>query len=112
MERKKAITESPRIYTPAEMGTLIDTKTIMLNGSFLEDVLMRTPLKVGKATEVICPFCKRGNLKLNRIEPQYSGGPSPTPTTLHRTGDTYEFSCSGLDCAGRFSGTYTWMYID
>ena len=112
MEGKQVDVE-PRLICPLEkMGRLIYDKTIILKESFLTDVLMAASLQVGKATNVVCPFCQKGFLKLNQMEPIYSGGVHPRPAIKEHTGDTYEFICTGEDCKGKFEGTYIFKNID
>ena len=68
--------------------------------------------KINTITNVCCPFCDTGSLKLSRVKANYSGGANPLPPTKHHVGNSYEFRCSNEECDARFFGSYTWMHID
>ena len=67
---------------------------------------------IGQLSNVTCPFCKNGVLRLAKIEPIYSGGANPHPSTLHHVGNKLEYDCSNTVCDATFSGNYRWMWID
>ncbi len=67
---------------------------------------------IGQLSNVTCPFCKNGVLRLAKIEPIYSGGANPNPSTLHHVGNKLEYDCSNPVCDAIFSGDYRWMWID
>jgi len=108
-------------YPQAEMGYTIDAEEphkVFLHESFLEEKLKASGSNLGgfsggTVTNVGCPFCKKGSLKLEKIQPHYAGNPRVgIPSIMHHVGNSYEFVCSNSKCDGRFSGSYTWMYID
>lgn len=106
-------------YSVKEMGILIGEKIVHLFDSFIREKLGGSIFdaqaifeKKDSITKVGCPFCKEGFLKLEKVEPDYSGGPHAVPMTLHHVGNKYEYSCSNSNCPARFYGTHTWMYID
>jgi len=104
-------------YDVKEMGMLFYPNSIYLYNSFIRDKLnpgtLDTELrKEGEITNIGCPFCKNGFLKLITVKPRYSGGLGRVARTQHHTGNWYEYVCSNPDCSGKFSGEYTWMWID
>lgn len=117
---KQAGTEITHTYEVKEMGVLMGERAIFLFDSFIQEKLGRgsrldvqfVSREKDKTTKVGCPFCKKGLLKLDGVVPRYSGGPGSTPMIMHHVGNRYEYSCSSAGCGARFSGTYTWMYID
>lgn len=111
--------ELPQLYSIEEMGTThpLTPKTIYLHPSFVGNKLGGGSLvlleEVGRGTNIGCPFCREGRLKLAAVTPEYSGGPrSFPPSTMHHVGNKYEYRCSNPECEGRFVGTYIWMHID
>ncbi len=105
-------------YDVKEMGKLTSPNSIYLYNSFIRDklnpgILNTEPKKEGEITNIGCPFCKNGFLKLSTVKPKYSGGlRGGVAHTLHHTGNWYEYVCSNPNCNGRFAGEYTWMWID
>jgi len=105
-------------YPVKEMGIEIASHTIHLFESFIREKLSGGRLDAEpvfqeeRITKVGCPFCQKGFLKISKVTPQYSGGPSPVPMTMHHVGNRYEYICSNPECDAKFMGTYTWMYID
>ena len=66
----------------------------------------------GDITDVECPFCKEGRLKVLSVQPVYSGGARSVPVTQQHVGNQYAFVCSNDKCDGRFFGTHQWLWID
>ena len=115
MEEKQAKMDFTHTYPIERMGVLLRPhKMIHLFELFIREKMGASsldefsPEKV--ITEVGCPFCKKGLLKLTGIEPKYSGG-IPPPMPRH-VGNFYKYDCSNQKYGGKFFGTYTWMYID
>lgn len=65
---------------------------------------------VGKITEIFCPFCKKGHIRLKAVEPILSGRARDSGPKK-RVGNNYEFDCSE-NCGATFSGQTEWMKID
>lgn len=119
MEREQIAIDFKERYNVEQMGRLISPNTIYLFESFMEEklrvsggLLASLLSEEEKTTDVGCPFCQEGFLKLTKVKPQYSGGLSKVPTTKHHVGNEYEYVCSNPKCDGRFVGSYTWMHID
>lgn len=117
-EGKQVEMELSYTYPVEQMGALISPEilphTVHLSESFLRDklrvsgwlderrLLRKEPEEV---TNIGCPFCRKGSLKLIMVEPVYSGGLSPTPSSMRHVANKYEYVCSTDECDGRFSGT-------
>src|SRR3989344_5577610 len=108
-QEKQAEMSFAYTFSIEEMGILIPPTTINLSRKFLQDELgvMRFDAhpgwkEEGKVTHVGCPFCKQGFLKLEKVEPQYSGGMNPFPRTKKHVANEYEYICSNDKCNGRF----------
>lgn len=118
MEGKQLEIEFKERHTVEQMGRLISPNTIYLFESFMRKklrlwgLLDTTLSDEEKTTEVSCPFCQQGFLKLNKVKPEYNGGPGSAPTVKHHVGNRYEYLCSNPKCDGKFLGDYTWMHID
>lgn len=69
-------------------------------------------LKVGQASKVMCPFCKKGFLKLVAIEPQHGGGLRGRFGTQKHVGDDYYYGCVEGECRATFCYNITWEHID
>jgi len=99
-----------------EMGAFDDErKFVFLSEKFISEKLNpqqtyqnSTPNE--PPTNVICPFCREGRLKLKTVEPRYSGGPNNFVSKKDHVGNDYEYGCT--QCEASFKGSVTWMYID
>lgn len=117
-EGKQTEMEFPYVYDIKEMGVVVYEKLVHLFDSFLRDKLgasmldARSFFQKSEPTKVGCPFCKKGFLRLENVQPEYSGGPHPVPMNMRHVGNKYEYGCSNSECGARFFGTYTWMHID
>lgn len=121
-EEKQTEMELPYTYPVEEMGFLPVPQSlphlVSLSRSFLSEKLKasrfnRMPIREEKTmTKIGCPFCNNGSLKLVKVEPQYSGGMSPTPASMQHVGNGYEYVCSNDECDARFIGTFQWAWID
>jgi len=95
---------------PSRMGMLTGGKSLKLSSDFLRDSLRVRPsdteLDIGKLSNVLCPFCEKGILKLVSISPEYQ---IVFPQRYH-TGNSYVYECN-QECGGLFTGTYsnTWI---
>ena len=95
---------------PNRMGMVSGDKTIKLSKDFLRDSLRAkisdTEMEIGKLSNVLCPFCEKGVLKLVSIDPDYQ---MVFPQMYH-TGNHYVYECSE-ECGGLFTGDYsnTWI---
>jgi len=108
----------PRTFNPEQMGCVFPKdcgNKIRLNSSFMKKELGlggmddNSLFSPGQITEVLCPFCKQGSLKLKRIAPAYSDGGYGFGTVYH-IGNDYEFECSA-GCGADFFGNIQWMNI-
>ncbi|MBU2540105.1 hypothetical protein KJ786_03015 [Patescibacteria group bacterium] len=110
--------EFPKKFEPHEMGMVSPfgnrSKSIILYKDFLiKELDMGDPCddrSVGKVTEVFCPFCNKGHIRLTKIEPIFSRG-ARSYGNLKHVGNIYEFDCSE-NCGAYFSGSFEWMKID
>lgn len=110
----------PCTHSVGEMGILISPHTIYLHRLFLRDKLQPPIFGVGlgwhqqEITNIGCPFCREGFLKLEEVNPAYSGGPhpDPVPSSMHHIGNRCKYICSNDECDGIFVGIYQWMWID
>lgn len=92
-----------------EMGFLVASESlphsVSLSSLFLTKHLGVTRFdNTSSTTNVGCPFCKEGRLRLINVDPTVSHG--------HHVGNGYSYDCSNGSCDGTFSGSYRWMYID
>lgn len=106
-------------YSAEKMGITIAHHTIFLFDSLIQKKLRPCSLEIfptlsekEKITNIGCPFCEKGFLKLSKIEPKYSGGLGRVSSTQYHVGNNYEWVCSNPECDGKFLGDHTWMYID
>lgn len=108
--------EFPKKFKPEQMGFVIGTKSIVLNSSFIGKELGLGGMggidlsSIGKLSEVFCPFCQRGKLRLKSVKPVHSSG-SNSFGTSHHVGNEYDFDCSE-GCGAMFSGEIIWMFVD
>lgn len=107
-----------QFYPLEEMGHLMAPDMVSLFDSFLRDKLDVSNLDAALAkyekgdTNIGCPLCKNGTLKLVEIEPVYSGGMARVPSTKHHVANNYEYRCSNEECSTLFLGRFQWMWID
>ena len=102
----------PKIFKPKEMGAVAPPeigKFISLDSSFISNELIKG-VSPGKNTDVCCPFCKKGYLRLIKVEPIYSSGSDPYGPKYY-VGDSYKYDCSA-GCGARFSGKVQWMLFE
>jgi len=118
-KEKQEKMEFPYIYERKEMGIPgYGSKEIYLFSSFLTQKLGASQLDADpifrkkEPTKIGCPFCKTGFLKLESVEPNYSGGPGPVPRELKHSGNSYCYICSNGECKAIFYGSIRWLYID
>ncbi|MFC1678459.1 hypothetical protein ACFLZ9_01835 [Patescibacteria group bacterium] len=68
-----------------------------------------------KVSNVRCPFCKQGLIRIINIKPDFSygafGRQGPLPRS-HHTDNNYHFDCTNEDCGARFYGSECIMRID
>ena len=105
-------------YPPGNMGILlIPHKMISLHESFIQEVLRKgkrleetNPVfrEEEIMTQVGCPFCERGVLKLESIKEILSPESKLAPIGTH-IGNHYKYGCSNPDCEAKFIGDYTWF---
>ena len=117
-EEKQTEMELPYTYSVEKMGFVVDPQsfphTIHLSKLFIRDELGASMFdgKPGwekeEVTNIGCPFCKKGRLKLIKVERVYSDDLSPTRGETKHIGNDYEYVCSNDECDGRFFGTYEW----
>ena len=109
-----------QFFKAEEMGRVFG-HTIYLSEKFIREVLKEKGIwKEGlefldekkKIRSVHCPFCKKGLLKLVKVEPIYQGGIAKIPQTKQHVGCHYEYVCTNPKCDGVFKGKYQWAYID
>jgi uncharacterized protein with PIN domain len=108
----------PIEYPIKDMGHEIGKKQLYLSKTFLDkylntsqmDAVMQVHGLNKMQTAVKCPYCHKGILVLDNVKPQYSGGISPVPQTLHHTSNEYTYFCN--NCDAHFFGVYQWMWID
>ncbi len=97
-----------------DMGHEIGKKHLMLWHKFLSNFLNAGRLDATmpdfiRSFDIVCPYCKKGILKLTHIEPVYSGGRQAVPRVKHHTSNNYNFDC---ECGAKFFGYIQWMWID
>jgi len=102
--------EFPKKFDPKEMGFVIADSG---NTIFLSDIFISRELGLGqwsvdsffsgRKTDIFCPFCGVGFLRVVILTPIYQMG--------HYVGIGCEFDCSN-SCGGFFCGSVQWMYID
>lgn len=105
--------DSRQFYMVGEMngGKAQDSHyphVVFLSASFLKKVMNarfsdwedQSP-KIGQETNIGCPICKQGGLKLHSIERVYSKSPKKGNVI---SGNFYKYSCSNADCQGKFMG--------
>ncbi len=112
-EKREKQIDSVKITIPEMklMGRVSDENgKVYLFESFLEKLIRSMGLNVenvsswkNRSTEVDCPFCKKGILKLVRIVPRATGGPRQYPPEMLQLGYVYTFECS--KCRRRFIGS-------
>lgn len=119
MERllKEKKPQKPVLFPLEEMGVEIGKKHIFLWNGFMPKSLQvcqldATFFKEAKLTNVTCPYCKKGLLRLEEVKPVYSGGMHPVPPIMRHTGNEYSYICSNQECNAHFFGHYQWMWID
>ncbi|KKM86094.1 hypothetical protein LCGC14_1282500 [marine sediment metagenome] len=98
-----------------DMG--LNLKGLHLHSGFLKKYLnvseldtFSYPRREKKEINVVCCYCKEGVLILKDVQPHYSGGMRPTPSSMRHTSNNYEYGCT--KCDARFFGSYQWMWID
>ena len=118
-KEKQGKMDFPYLYDVKEMGIPgYGGKEIYLFDSFLRDKLGASQLDADPIfrkkdpTQVGCPFCKTGFLKLEMVKPNYSGAPGRVPRELYHSGNSYRYICSNDNCKAIFYGNYRWLYID
>lgn len=82
------------------IGEIIGEKTIRLSGEILfglnpKQFYLDFENPNEEASDIICPFCYKGRLQLNRVEPLVNG--------KHHYANNYEYRCDC--CSARFIGT-------
>jgi hypothetical protein len=88
---------------------------MLLHKWFIRDKNLQTSnyaAEIKKLTNVTCPFCKVGVLRLIKAEPFYSGGLGSRPSALRHVGDDLEYDCSNEKCDAKFEGRTQWTWID
>ena len=110
VEEQQIEMELPYTYSVEEMGAKIAPNTIHLDESFMRDKLKvsifdGSPDRKKETTNIGCPFCNKGFLKLvSAYHERVSNRSAPTNTQ-------YEYTCSNDECDGIFSGLYRWRRI-
>ena len=108
----------PKKFNSKKMGyvcSLEPGKAIYLNSSFISKELGLggmgniDNISLGKNTEVFCPFCNNGHIRLKSITPLYSSGSANMGPRYH-VGNYYEFDCSA-EYGAIFLGSIEWMHI-
>lgn len=102
--------EFPYTYPVEEMGIKIAPNTIYLFESFMRDKLKvsifdGSPDWKKETTNIGCPLCNKGFLKLVSAYHEHDSMRSPPVVTQ------YEYTCSNDECDGTFSGSYRWRRI-
>lgn len=84
-----------------QMGKLVPgKKMILLHGRFLLNRLQPKQYYPDyenpdeEPFNVICPFCKQGNLQLKRVEPITSNLGNPPGSFRRHIGNRYEYKCT------------------
>ncbi len=111
----------PKKFEPELMGVVLEiggSIMISLNNSFLTEELglgcygNLDHARVGKETEIFCPFCQKGKIRLKEIKPLFSSGSASRCGPRLHVGNNYNLDCSNDECDSSFTGEVTWMYID
>lgn len=85
----------------SNIGEIIGEKTIRLSGEILFELnpkqfYLNFENPDEEASDIICTFCYRGRLQLNRVEPL-------TDKEHHHYANNYEYRCNC--CSAKFVGT-------
>lgn len=95
----------PKKFSPEQMGYVVPAsvggRVIILNNFAWEELgFFNGVSKIGDVSDVFCPFCQKGYIRITKIEPIYSAGPGRFDPRCY-VGDNYELNCSA-ECGAVF----------